>query len=580
MSTSARSLFGCLSVVVAVAFGHACSDDVSGPAGGDTGGASGRTTGSGPSTGAGGSGYTGTTGGSTTGVGTTTTGSGSGTGGSTTTTTSTGVGGSSTGAGGTGGSGGAGGQGGASGSSGTGGSGGSTQACGWSGTYTGPLLGKCATTCTDGNCGTSVGKGGFLTLDDFEGVMPGTVTGTGTIGITWPSRDGRNGSWHQYSDATANASMTIAATSGGSPNSTQAIHYGGGKGPWGATLSLPLGGAQASGQAGCYDASAYDGISFWIKGDTSGGKNTQMKLNVQTPVSEPTDSGGACTGNCRDHFAKIVDIPGNWNRVKVAWSDLKRLACSSTTPPTPSNFNPQKQILAISFQQLDPSKAFDFWIDDITFDIDSRPSNNFGDIVTQPIYNEMFKGAVAPYAYQGFVAAVAKYGSALAGTGTALDKKHEAAAFLAHIAHETGSLTTAKEKCSETCPTQPTACTPTEASRACTMSPYYGRGALQLTGLSNYTSAQNAGFSGIVTTPDRVIQSADFAFGTAVWFWMNSQSGVGVCHTAIMGQNFGQTTRIINGIECGGTLQNSRVKLYREFCGAIGINVRGTLTCS
>ncbi len=572
MSTSARSLLGSLSLAVAVAFGHACSDDTGGAAArGETGGAGGATTGS-TSTGTGGRGSTGSTGGGTTSTGTTTSGSSGATSGS---------GGSSTGSGGSSaGSGGLGGQGGTIGSGGSGGGfGGGGPACGWSGTYTGPLLGKCAAACTDGTCGTSVGKGGFLTLDNFEGAMPGAVTGAGTIGISWPSRDGRNGSWHQYSDPTANASMTIAATSGGSPNSTLAIHYAGGKGPWGATLSLPLGGALGSGQAGCYDASAYDGLSFWIKGDTSGGKNTQMKLNVQTPVSEPTDTGGACTGNCRDHFAKIVDIPSSWTRMKIAWSDLKRLSCLTTTPATPSNFNPQKQILAISFQQLDPAKAFDFWIDDITFDIETRPANNFGDVVTQAIYNEMFKTAVTPYTHSGFVAAVAKYGSALAGSGTALDKKHEAAAFLAQIAHETGSLTTAKEKCNETCSAQPTPCTPTESSRVCTATPYYGRGAMQLTGAANYTSAQNAGFSGIVTTPDRVIQSADYAFGTAVWFWMNPQSGAGVCHTAIVGQNFGQTTRIINGIECGGTLQNSRVMLYRDFCGALGINVRGTLTC-
>jgi hypothetical protein len=60
---------------------------------------------------------------------------------------------------------------------------------------------------------------------------------------------------------------------------------------------------------------------------------------------------------------------------------------------------------------------------------------------------------------------------------------------------------------------------------------------------------------------------------------MTPQSAAGVCHTAIVGNNFGQTTRVINGIECGGTLQNSRIVLYKQFCAALGINAGGTLSC-
>src|SRR5258707_13505160 len=102
---------------------------------------------------------------------------------------------------------------------------------------------------------------------------------------------------------------------------------------------------------------------------------------------------------------------------------------------------------------------------------------------------------------------------------------------------------------------------------------------MQLTGPANYQSAESAGFAGIVANPDLVATNGEFAFGTAVWFWMNPQSAVGVCHTAITGGNFGQMTKIINGIECGGTLQNSRVLLYKQFCAALGINPGGNLTC-
>jgi chitinase len=125
-----------------------------------------------------------------------------------------------------------------------------------------------------------------------------------------------------------------------------------------------------------------------------------------------------------------------------------------------------------------------------------------------------------------------------------------------------------------------TNCTGTEPTRPCTQGDmWYGRGAIQLTGQANYQAAQAAGFAGVGTTPDLVATNVDFAFGTAAWFWTTTQSAVGICHQAIVGGNFGQTTRIINGIECGGTLQDSRVTLYKQFCAALGINAGGTLRC-
>jgi predicted chitinase len=433
-----------------------------------------------------------------------------------------------------------------------------------------------------------VGRGGFLTLDDFEVAgMTAPVTGVNVIAMTWPSRDGRNGSWHQYSDALTAGVMQLAPSGGGgSPDSLQAMHYRGMPGAF-ATLALPLGGAMGAGAAGCYDASAYDGITFWIKGNPAAG-NTQVKLNVQSPVSEPVLTGGACTGSCFDHFSVVVPIPAAWTRVRVPWADLKRQACRTTVPATPPNFQPQRQILAISFQPPDSTKAFDFWIDDIVLSVDSRPTTDFTTTVTQAIYNEMFPTAVAPYTYAAFVAAVTRWGNAIARNANQVDNRREAAAFLAHITHETGSLTTNREKCVDTCgrvlapQTMPLACVGLELTRPCTMGPYYGRGAMQLTGLGNYQGAQTAGFGGIVANPDLVATNVDFAFGTAAWFWTTFQSAKGICHDAINLGDFGQTINIINGgLECipGNTEQAARIALYKTFSAALGMNAGGRLTC-
>ena len=47
-------------------------------------------------------------------------------------------------------------------------------------------------------------------------------------------------------------------------------------------------------------------------------------------------------------------------------------------------------------------------------------------------------------------------------------------------------------------------------------------------------------------------------------------------------QDFGQTTRIINGIDCNTgpmSKQPNRVNLYKQICAALGINPRGNLLC-
>lgn len=437
--------------------------------------------------------------------------------------------------------------------------GGATQMeCGWTPGYTGALLGRCnATSCTNGMCGQTKAKGGFLTLDDFEGA----AIAAPPIPVHWPARDGRVGSWAKYADAASNTTLsTTGAGGGGSPDSKQALHFVGGVAPWGASAALPI--------ASCYDASAYRGISFWLKGNPGAG-NTTIKINLQTPPTEPVASGGTCTGGCSDHFGKIVTVPSTWTRVKVPWADLKR-GCGATTPPIPTNFEPQKMILALSFQQVDPAKAFDYYIDDITFDIEDKSANNIGEILIEPTFNEMFKTALPVFNYSSLISAAGTYGQGtFAQAGSSLDRKHEVAAFLAQIAHETGSLTIVREA----------ACYPTQTGSCTVQDAYYGRGAIQLTHQANYNQA-NGTFPGILNTPDLVATNSAFAFGTGFWFWMSKG-----CHGQIMGQSFGGTTQIINGgLECGGGPANpngaaQRANLYIQMCAALGINARGTLGC-
>ena len=484
--------------------------------------------------------------------------------------------GGSSGAAGSGGSGGPAGGGPSGGSSGNGGSGpapdagavSNPQACGWTPGYKGALLGRCdPKSCTTGMCGIAVAKGGFLTLDDFEG-LPATWTEAKAIEIDWPARDGRTGSWTQFADPRGKLETAVTDTAGGAPGSKQALHYSGPVGKtFEATLALPMG-------SNCYDASAYDGVSLWLKGNPGAG-NTKVRFNLHTPVTEPVASGGACTDDklCYDHFSVVLEIKPTWTNYKLPWKDFKRQSCKVALTGDLANFEPAKQIVSMSFSIEDMAKPFDFWVDDITFDIAPDTRDSFPKIVTPALYNEMFKTAAAPYTYDGFVAAVAKYGtkftpgSSFVGDKTPLDRKREAAAFLAHVAQETGSLMLAEE-----------------AKPDPSVEPYHGRGALQLTLQANYASAEQAGFAGIVADPKKVSATADYAFGTAIWFWMTSRSAKGICHTAIMNNDFAMSTNIINGgIECNAdpmSHQFSRIGLFKQFAAALGISTGTTkLVC-
>ena len=91
--------------------------------------------------------------------------------------------------------------------------------------------------------------------------------------------DGRQGIWNFGKDATSpNGAVTFkleAPGAGGKQGSTRAIRFTGqGLNGYGGYLATPL--------APCYDATAYKGISFWMKGDPA--KAPFVKVAVLTPV--------------------------------------------------------------------------------------------------------------------------------------------------------------------------------------------------------------------------------------------------------------------------------------------------------
>jgi hypothetical protein len=248
---------------------------------------------------------------------------------------------------------------------------------------TGPLCGAAQPPANKGRCsaGALVAKGSAVMIHDFEDPGPDSDY----LGVFFG--DGRSGKWFDSHDVSAMPLVTMAAeaSTGGPPGNTRALRYkGAAPGGWGATLGLNI--------ASCYDASAYKGISFYLKGDPAAGNN-QVKFSLHSPVSEPEPGGGCSTADvaankCYDHFAKVIPVTDQWVRHNLVWADLRQNC------PTDASYVPQAEILTLSFSILNPAGGFDFWVDNLSFDTGNLPNDGFSEIVPKAMFEEMWQTTV------------------------------------------------------------------------------------------------------------------------------------------------------------------------------------------
>jgi hypothetical protein len=272
-------------------------------------GGAGGSPGSGGSTGTKGTG--GTTGATGTGGSTGTTGTGGRTG-------TTGTGGT-TGATGTGGSTGTTGTGGTTGATGTGGSTGAT------GTGGAMVVQKvCATKITPMNPALVdfENYNGMVTADKYGTAFGGATANTGTayIGpISW-------------GDGTTTPTLSILA---GHP-----------PGNWGLSQTVTQAAAWGMGGAfwmGCANATAYKGITFWVRGSVPDAKfSFSMDMESTLPPDATNAAGGGtCAGTkdtCKPALKADIPITVDWTQVKILWADFTP-GISGTTTVVPNGDN-------------------------------------------------------------------------------------------------------------------------------------------------------------------------------------------------------------------------------------------------
>jgi hypothetical protein len=195
---------------------------------------------------------------------------------------------------------------------------------------------------------TIVGDGSDGMMDDLERpfedfqVLPNPSQG-----------DGRNGSWSWYPE-----NVTVEMFMEG--DNTVLRYAGEDLGAWtGVTLAF-LGG---NGAGTCYDASAYSGIRFKIKGAvaTTDELNGQVILSVVTAETQTQKYGGDLDGE-GGHFHAMVPVTADWQTVSIAWADLAAPTWGDTMDLTAVALG---KMQALDWGISNTATSFEVFLDDI-----------------------------------------------------------------------------------------------------------------------------------------------------------------------------------------------------------------------
>jgi hypothetical protein len=179
---------------------------------------------------------------------------------------------------------------------------------------------------------------------------------------------GRQGPWHSFNDTNGGNQQppingTFMPTSGGANGTPYAVHTTGSGYQYGG-VGFDLNNATTtpeSPQSMAYDASAYNGLTFWAKGSGT----LRVEFSMRSFV--PTDRGGTCTTNCWNVYgANTPTLTGSWQQITITFTSLVREDGSTSPAFTPA------ELMDISFKA---GSTFDFWVDEVAF---TRPGGGTG----------------------------------------------------------------------------------------------------------------------------------------------------------------------------------------------------------
>ncbi|MHC5771824.1 MAG: glycoside hydrolase family 19 protein, partial [Nostoc sp.] len=137
--------------------------------------------------------------------------------------------------------------------------------------------------------------------------------------------------------------------------------------------------------------------------------------------------------------------------------------------------------------------------------------SGFANIVSRQAYETMFANRNSLYSYEGLITATQRYPN-FCNEGSDEQRKREAAAFLANIAHETGDLQYSEELNTANWPHY---CDPNSTYPCVSGKTYHGRGPIQLSWNYNYGACGAALGIDLLNNPELVSTDSVISFTTA-----------------------------------------------------------------
>lgn len=171
--------------------------------------------------------------------------------------------------------------------------------------------------------------------------------------------EGRAGSWYAFNDGQGGSQLPAPngpflpeQASDGFPGSMRARHTHGSGFQQYAGFGFDLN--NPSGKRQVYDASAYEGVVLWVRG------NVNVRVLFATRATAPIDQGGDCAASCNDSFGFELQASPQWEQRTVPFNTLTQLS-----PVIGGTFD-AKQVLGIAFA-VPKGSEFDVWVDEIGF---------------------------------------------------------------------------------------------------------------------------------------------------------------------------------------------------------------------
>ena len=176
---------------------------------------------------------------------------------------------------------------------------------------------------------------------------------------------GRGGYWYTFADEagssitpmTGKQGGTFAMEPGGANGTKMAAHMVGSVG--GGDIVYAGMGMNFVDPKGQYDASAYQGISFW--GKKGPGTTGNLRLKVPDVATEP--DGKICS-ECFNDYGADLTFAETWQKFTIPFHAMKQI--KGWGNPHTSGIEKSK-IYGMQFQVNEKNAKFDIWVDEIEF---------------------------------------------------------------------------------------------------------------------------------------------------------------------------------------------------------------------